>query len=74
MVPTVDVTCPGCDAHWAGQLTGHCTACHATFSDVAAFDTHRSGSYAKGRVCLPPRDVGLTLADRPYPCWEIEGE
>jgi hypothetical protein len=62
--------CNGCTNRWGGLNTAHCGACHKTFSTVAAFDMHRTGSHAKGtRSCLPPAGAGLVLGDRAYRCW-----
>jgi len=57
-----------CEAWWAGANTCHCPACHETFSGVVTFDKHRS----RGR-CLDPRQIGLVLLDREYPCWGRRG-
>ncbi|OBF81032.1 hypothetical protein A5791_06915 [Mycobacterium sp. 852002-51163_SCH5372311] len=59
-----------CGAEFSGLKTAHCSACHATFSTVSAFDKHRAGSHsADTRHCLPPAAVGLVDANRTYPCW-----
>ncbi|MBO0676878.1 hypothetical protein JRC04_05335 [Mycolicibacterium sp. S2-37] len=73
-----------CGAEWAGFNTGHCAACHQTFTGITAFDLHRTGSFSESgeriidkgkteprgpRRCLPPAEVGLTDAGRRYPCW-----
>jgi hypothetical protein len=66
--------CAGCSARWGGLKTAHCVACHATFSVVAAFDKHRTGSHAYGyRHCLDPETVGLVDVGRAYPCWSFPG-
>lgn len=65
--------CPRCPARWGGYNTGHCSACHNTFTGVTAFDKHRAGSHAKGRYCITPEDAGLIPAGRAYPCWAHPG-
>ena len=35
-----------CGAEFSGLKTAHCSACHETFTTVAAFDKHRTGSHA----------------------------
>lgn len=66
--------CAKCKAHWSGHKTGHCTACHKTFTVVSAFDLHRAGSHTKGeRYCVDPATVGLEDAGRAYPCWGHPG-
>ena len=56
-----ELTCPRCDTIWqqAGNRTGHCSACHRTFSGLAAFDGHQT--IERGTVtCHDP----ATLRDR----------
>lgn len=56
--------CARCLSRWDGYNTAHCESCHATFTTVRVFDSHRrDGKF------LPPRDVGLVLARRDYRCW-----
>lgn len=62
-----------CGAHWGGLSTGHCPACHRTFTGITAFDKHRTGSHTEGRSCLDPETVGLVDAGRAYPCWGFPG-
>jgi len=62
-----------CGARWGGANTGHCAACHHTFTGITAFDQHRDGSHARGRYCVPPEDAGLVPSSRAYPCWAIPG-
>jgi hypothetical protein len=63
-----------CGAHWGGLSTGHCSACHLTFTGITAFDKHRTGSHANDtRACLDPASVGLVDANRAYPCWGFPG-
>lgn len=76
-IPTVKAgmhACGGCPARWGGLNTAHCPACHATFTTVANFDSHRAGSHDRGaRHCVPPATVGLVDAGRAYPCWMMPG-
>jgi hypothetical protein len=65
--------CPRCPARWNGYNTGHCSACHETFTGITAFDKHRDGSHVKGRYCVSPQSVGLVPAGRAYPCWALPG-
>lgn len=44
--------------------TGHCMACHTTFTGITAFDAHR-----RGGTCHAPVSVGLVLTKRAYPCY-----
>ncbi|BCO51205.1 hypothetical protein [Mycobacterium paraintracellulare] len=62
-----------CRARWGGLKTTHCSACHESFTVVAAFDKHRAGSHARGRYCLDPAAVGLIDAGRAYRCWGYHG-
>lgn len=32
--------CSRCPARWGGEATCHCSGCHVTFGDLAAFDRH----------------------------------
>jgi hypothetical protein len=66
-------SCARCRARWGGLKTAHCSACHETFTVVAAFDKHRAGSHARGRYCLDPAAVGLVDAGRAYRCWGFPG-
>lgn len=76
--------CPRCQGRWSGLNTSHCTSCHQTFTGIAAFDRHRTGSHSESgekfidkatgeprgpRRCLPPTEVDLVDAQRAYPCW-----
>lgn len=45
--------------HWSGFAVCHCTSCHHTFADVAAFDQHR----VRGR-CQDPAARGLVKVRR----------
>ena len=65
-----------CGQWWTGTLTSHCSGCCETFSGLAAFDAHRTGSHAKGdRHCQPPENAGLTLDEnRRYRCWKQPGD
>jgi hypothetical protein len=74
-------SCARCPAHWGGLKTAHCSACHETFTVVAAFDKHRAGSHTHDdRHRLDPAAVGLVDAGRAYRCWgfprrgEYEGD
>lgn len=70
-----------CGARWGGLATAHCSACHITFTGLAAFDAHRQGSHAKGRYCVDPETIlnqkgerVLALSSRAYPCWGLAGD
>lgn len=66
--------CAKYKAQWSGYKTGHCAACHQTFTVVSAFDLHRVGSHSKGeRHCAEPAAVGLVDSGRAYPCWGHPG-
>lgn len=66
--------CASCSAAWGGLKTGHCTSCHQTFTVIAAFEKHRTGSHEREeRHCLDPATVGLVDAGRAYPCWGFLG-
>jgi hypothetical protein len=67
--PNGPFTCNGCDSFWTGLNSGHCSACHRSFTSVSAFDKHRSGSHTDRRYCLDPATVGLVPADKPWPGW-----
>ncbi|WP_445944812.1 MULTISPECIES: FDXHR family putative zinc-binding protein [unclassified Rhodococcus (in: high G+C Gram-positive bacteria)] len=56
--------CTKCGAVWSGMNTGHCMACHTTFTGITAFDAHR-----RGGACQTPDSVGLSLTKRAYPCY-----
>jgi uncharacterized C2H2 Zn-finger protein len=47
--------CPDCGTTWrqSGNRTGHCSACHRTFTSAGAFDRHRRDSDT-GRTCIDP--------------------
>lgn len=70
-----------CGAWWTGLTAGHCTGCHRTFSGIAAFDRHRTGSHAGGtRRCLDPATVvnergepQLVPANRLWSGWALPG-
>ena len=65
-------SCVRCPARWGGLKTAHCSACHETFTVVAAFDRHRRGS-PDDRHCVDPLSVGLVEAGRAYSCWGFSG-
>jgi hypothetical protein len=52
-------SCRVCGDHWSGFAVCHCTSCHHTFADVAAFDQHR----VRGR-CQDPAARGLVKVRR----------
>lgn len=76
--------CPRCESRWGGLNTGHCAACHITFSGITAFDQHRAGSHVKGRHCLDPETTvfqrkdgtewSLVKLGRGYECWGFESD
>lgn len=69
------VYCPRCPNWWTGLRSGHCATCHRSFTSVAAFDRHRSGSHARGtRHCVDPEVVGLVPAEREWPGWSLPGK
>lgn len=73
-IPNTAIRCPRCPSWWTGTRSGHCTACHRTFTSIAAFDKHRSGSHAKStRHCVDPETVGLVPAGRAWPGWSLPG-
>lgn len=74
--PTGAIFHAKCGKWWTGTLTSHCSGCCETFSGLAAFDAHRTGSHAKGdRHCQPPENAGLTLDEnRRYRCWKKPGD
>lgn len=41
-----------------------CPTCRVVFADEAALLAHRPHGH-----CLTPADAGLTLRNRPCPCW-----
>jgi hypothetical protein len=62
-------THPKCGKSWSGLKLEHCAVCCETFTNRAAADTHRVGSFSEGtRRCLTPgemagrtkRPLGLT--------------
>ena len=57
--PRSAIACGRCDRWWTGRNEAHCSACHETFTGIAAFDMYRVG----GR-CRKPPDVGLVVANR----------
>ena len=68
------IYCPRCPNWWTGMRSGHCTACHRSFTSIAAFDKHRAGSHSDGqRHCVDPESVGLVPADRAWPGWSLPG-
>lgn len=68
------IYCPRCPNWWTGTRSGHCTACHRSFTSIAAFDKHRSGSHAHGkRHCVDPETAGLVPADREWLGWSLPG-
>jgi hypothetical protein len=79
--PRNAITCPRCDAWWTGLTAGHCTGCHRSFTGIAAFDRHRSGSHAADtRHCLDPATVlnekgepALVPANKPWTGWSLPG-
>jgi hypothetical protein len=55
-----------CGARWhqAGNRTGHCAACHRTFSGITTFDAHQR--MADGRsICLDPSDLTIKATGGP---------
>jgi hypothetical protein len=59
----------GCD-----DPTSRCSACHESFTVVAAFDKHGAGSHTHDdRHCLDPATVGLVDVGRAYSCWGFPG-
>lgn len=70
-----------CGAWWTGLTAGHCTGCHRSFTSIAAFDRHRSGSHAADtRQCLDPATVltekgepALVPANKPWIGWSLPG-
>lgn len=49
-----------CGAAWVqhGNRTGHCSACHRTFTSLAAFDAHqRMLDHAPWQICVDPASV-----------------
>jgi hypothetical protein len=84
-VGAITVNC--CDAWFTGLSPAHCTVCHATFTSVAGFDKHRTGSYEPHRRrCLDPATMThgpaskrsgepvFVDAGRKYPCWRFSGD
>lgn len=68
--------CPRCPVRWSGANTGHCGACHRTFTGVIAFDKHR----VRGK-CVNPETIlnqkgerVLALTSRAYLCWGAAGD
>lgn len=79
-IPASAIHCR-CGAWWTGFNSGHCTACHRTFTGLSAFDAHRTGSHAAGtRHCLDPETLRteagepvLVPANKPWPGWSLPG-
>lgn len=79
-IPLAAIHCK-CGAWWTGFNSGHCTACHQTFTGISAFDRHRTGSHAAGnRTCLDPATLlteagepALVAANKPWPGWSMPG-
>jgi hypothetical protein len=71
--PNGPFTCSGCDNWWTGLNSGHCSACHESFTSVSGFDKHRTGSHSAGRYCLDPASVGLVVANKGWPGWSQPG-
>lgn len=61
--------CTKCGAVWSGMNTGHCMACHTTFTGITAFDAHR-----RSGQCIPASAAGLSLTKRAYPCYGLPGD
>jgi hypothetical protein len=40
--------CSGCPETWRGEDPCHCSRCHRTFIDLAAFEAHRRGVRTRG--------------------------
>lgn len=67
MANTYKITCRNCPAIWTAKTWAHCSVCHATFTGVSYFDSHR----VAGRCWGFPQDPQLT------PTWskleEVDG-
>lgn len=58
---TAEHRCGGCENHWTGSTTSHCSACHITFGSVRTFDKHQTFTTTR-TVCQKPRNMpGVTL-------------
>jgi hypothetical protein len=55
-----------CGARWhqAGNLTGHCAACHRTFSGISTFDAHQRITNGKS-VCVDPATLTSGTTGKP---------
>lgn len=72
----MEATCR-CGARWhqAGNRTGHCSACHRTFSGESPFDRHqtltdRSADCHNGIVCADPATSRTKSGDPVYESFE----
>lgn len=61
------ITCPGCDARWAGLRLEHCAGCHRSFSSTRAGDAHRTGEMGVSERCMTDTEIAAKkITSGPY--------